>query len=123
MSVSLGNTLKVLILFIHAWSGCDTTSSIYGLGKASIMKKLQKSKHLREICSLFGTDGATQTQICKAGLSLFAVCYGGNAGDSLNHLRYKYVKDRATETATNSESCILPLLTSSLPSKSAEDIR
>ena len=49
------------------------------------MKKLQKSKHLREICSLFGTDGATQAQISEAGLSLFAVCYGGNAGNSLNH--------------------------------------
>ena len=71
MSLSLGNTLKVLILFIHAWSGCDTTSSIYGQEKTSIMKKLQKSKHLREICSLFGTDGATQAQIFKAGLSLF----------------------------------------------------
>ena len=72
MSVSLENTLKVLILFIHAWSGCDTTSSIYGPGKTSIMKKLQKSKHFREICSLFGTDGATQAQISEAGLSLFA---------------------------------------------------
>ena len=100
MSVSLGNTLKVLILFIHAWSGCDTTSSIYGLGKASIMKKLQKSKDLREICSLFGTDGATQAQISEAGLSLFEVCYGGNAGDSLNNLRYeKYMDMVATSTS------------------------
>ena len=97
MSFSLGNILKVLILFIHARSGCDTTSSIYGLGKMSIMKKLQKSKHLIEICSLFGTDGATQAQISEAGLSLFAVCYGGNAGGSLNYLRYeKYMNMFAT---------------------------
>ena len=82
VSVSLGNTLKVLILFIHPWSGCATTSSIYGLGRTSIIEKYQKSKHLREISSLFGTDGVTQAQISEAGLSLFAVCYGGNAGDS-----------------------------------------
>ena len=35
LTLSLGNTLKVLILFIHAWSGCDTTSSTYGMGKTS----------------------------------------------------------------------------------------
>ena len=64
------------------------------------MKKLQKSKHLRQICSLFATDGATQAQISEAGLSLFAVCYGGNAGDSLNHLRYeKYMDMVATSTS------------------------
>ena len=35
LTLSLGNTLKVLILFIHAWSGCYTTSSTYGMGKTS----------------------------------------------------------------------------------------
>ena len=99
LTLSLGNTLKVLILFIHAWSECDTTSSTYGMGKTSIMKKLQNSKHLREISSLFGSEDATQAQIAEAGLTVFALCYGGNAGESLDRLRYdKYMNMIVTNT-------------------------
>ena len=39
------------------------------------------------------SDDATQAQISEAGLWFFAVCYGGNAGDSLNHLRYEKYMD------------------------------
>ena len=73
------------------------------------MKKLQKSKHLREICSLVGTDGATQAQISEAGLSLFAVCYGGNAGDSLNYMRHeKYMGMVARSTSKIEPQRLLP---------------
>ena len=99
ITLSLGSNLKILILFIHAWSGCDTTSSMYGLGKTSIMKKLQNSNHLREISLLFGCEGAKQTQIAQAGLAVFASCYGGKIGDSLDSLRYeKYMSMIATNT-------------------------
>ena len=30
--------IKENILFAHAWSGCDTTSSTYGQGKSTILK-------------------------------------------------------------------------------------
>ena len=73
------------------------------------MKKLQKSKHLREICLLFGTHGATQAQISEAGLSLFAVCYGGNAGDSLNHSCYEKYMDMAATSTSEIEPQRLPL--------------
>ena len=33
ISASLGENMKSLILFVHAWTGCDTTSAIYGQGK------------------------------------------------------------------------------------------
>ena len=51
-TLALGDTLNDLILFIHAWTGCDTTSSTYGHGKTSIWIKLCNSEHLRE-CSSF----------------------------------------------------------------------
>eukprot|EP00794_Sanderia_malayensis_P018452 gene18452-20301_t len=108
ISVSLGNNLKVLILFIHAWSVCDTTSSIYGIGKLSIMKKLKKSKHLRDLCSLFSREGATQARISEAGLLLFAACYGGNIGNSLDHLHYEKYMNMVATSMSNIESQRLP---------------
>ena len=30
------------LLFAHAWSGCDTTSAIFGHGKGELLKHLQK---------------------------------------------------------------------------------
>ena len=51
---SLGHSLQSLILFIHAWSGCDTTSSTYGHGKASTLKRFKKSKPLQQTYLIFG---------------------------------------------------------------------
>ena len=35
------------ILFIHAWSGCDTTRATFGHGITALMKKVQDSKELQ----------------------------------------------------------------------------
>ena len=40
------------ILFIHAWSGCDTTSATYGHGKTILLKKMKESEELRQISFL-----------------------------------------------------------------------
>ena len=38
--ISVNNPLVIKnILFLHAWSGCDTTSATYGQGKGVITKK------------------------------------------------------------------------------------
>ena len=35
--ISAGDVITSHILFIHAWSGCDTTSALYGQGKHDFM--------------------------------------------------------------------------------------
>ncbi len=37
------------ILFVHAWSGCDTVSAIFGQGKTNLLKKLKESEKLKDI--------------------------------------------------------------------------
>ena len=39
--------------FINVFGGCDTTSSVYGPSKLSILKLLEKSKAAREEADLF----------------------------------------------------------------------
>ena len=49
-----------------------------------------------------------RAQISEAGLSLFAVCYGGNAGDSVNHLCYEKYMDIITTSTSKVEPQRLP---------------
>jgi len=37
------------ILFIHAWSGCDTTYAIFGQGKPTLLKKIKESQEFQQI--------------------------------------------------------------------------
>jgi hypothetical protein len=41
---SIGNNTAQQLLAIHAISGCDTTSALYGQGKVSVMKKITRDK-------------------------------------------------------------------------------
>ena len=41
----LGHHLSNHLLFAHAWSGCDTTSAIFGHGKGAITKQLQVCRY------------------------------------------------------------------------------
>jgi len=48
-----GELLTSHILFIHAWSDCDTTSATYGQGKTFLLKKFNKeSEELQHISSI-----------------------------------------------------------------------
>ncbi len=43
----IGEALSLHILFIHAWSGCDTTSAPFGhQGKATLLKKTKESQEI-----------------------------------------------------------------------------
>ncbi len=63
------------LLFLHAWSGCDTTSATFGQGKVSLMKKLKQSEEIQRISQLMMDPGATDEQIGEAGVRLFVICY------------------------------------------------
>lgn len=81
------------LLFIHAWSGCDTTSATFGQGKVGLTKRLTSSTEVQGISQLMMNCDATPDQIGEAGVRLFVIVYGGKASDSLNTLRYaKYME-------------------------------
>ena len=76
------------LLFIHAWSGCDTTSATFGQGKTNLVKKIQAHEEVQHISSLMTNPCSTAEEIGKAGVHLFVVLFGGKQNDSLNFLRY-----------------------------------
>ena len=76
------------LLFIHAWTGCDTTSATYGHGKAIVLKKIHVSEEIQRIAHLMYNYSVTLEEVGRAGIRLFLILFGGKDGDSLNSLRY-----------------------------------
>ena len=50
---TLGNEVSGLILFAHAILGCDSTSRLYGIGKAQSLKLLRNSQDFRRDAKVF----------------------------------------------------------------------
>ena len=41
--------LREHVLFVHAWSGCDTVSAPYGKGKPSFLSQVTKNEELKDV--------------------------------------------------------------------------
>jgi len=48
---TLGDDVCNQLIFIHAYSGCDSTSRIFGIGKKSAFQKLVKSDRVMKSCA------------------------------------------------------------------------
>ena len=77
------------LLFAHAILGCDTTSSVYGLGKGQSLKKLMTDANFRKLAQVFFKPDATKEEIIEAGEEALVVLYKGHAGECLDSLRYR----------------------------------
>ena len=96
-SSCLGDIRKYITL-IHAFAGCDTTSSIYRHGKMRILRLLQKNSTARTVADQFLKADASQEKIGEAGIVLMKLMYGGTLTDTLGSLRYvKYMKIRSAK--------------------------
>ena len=58
------------ILFIHAWSGCDTKSAIFNKGKTALMKQIAiRDCKVLDISSTFDKTDATLEKLKKLELN------------------------------------------------------
>ena len=101
----LDDTTKYLLLFIHAFGGCDTTSAIYDKGKQAVKRLVDRSPEARDLTKVFMNDKADKETIGKTGIALFVLLNGGKTGDYLTSFRYASYMKMAT-----SSSRIIPKL-------------
>ena len=78
--------VKENLLFIHAWSGCDSTSAILGKGKPSFYNLVKKSSVMQGISDTISDYWATRTEVGQASVKAFIQLYGGKS-ESLRQLR------------------------------------
>ena len=85
---TLGSTICRLLPVVHAFSGCDTTSHIYGVGKGVLLKKAIQDSWFRDQLSVFVQD-VSHDRVENAGENIFVSLFSGDADQSLNSLRFQ----------------------------------
>ena len=103
-----GKELASHLLFIHAWSGSDTTSATFGHGKTHLLKKMKQNKEIQQISSLMIDPDVTQEEIGKAGIRLFVLLYDGKREESLNRLRFTKFMEMVSSNKTSLDPQKLP---------------
>jgi len=109
----LGPSVCNHILFIHAVAECDTTSRLYGIGKAATLKKRITINDFREQATVFDKQSASTVEIVSAGEKALVWLCNGKSGDGLDSLRYKRFCEKV---ATSTSHAVKP---ESLPPTSA----
>ena len=70
--------LSESLLFLHAISGCDTTSRPHGIGKVGVLKKYAA---LEESAATFMASESSKVALEKAGERVLLIMYGSQAHD------------------------------------------
>ncbi|CAG2195139.1 unnamed protein product [Mytilus edulis] len=85
----IGPLVCNILPFIHAFSGCDTTSRIFGQGKGTVFKKISTNIKLQDHAAVFCQESNVES-IHKAGEQIFVALYGGLLDvETLDMLRYR----------------------------------
>ena len=85
----LGEDLCYQLPFIHALTGCDTTSRLFGIGKPFALKKIKSDEYLQEQAQIFMSANMTKDVIIKAGEEALVSLYGGIPLEGLDLLRWR----------------------------------
>ena len=80
------------LLFIHAFTGCDTTSFPFSIGKSSAVKKCMTDIDFRDASSKFA-NASNLESVAKAGERAMICLYGGKT-DNLDQLRFRKYKTK-----------------------------
>ena len=94
------------ILFAHAFTGCDTTSSIYRFGQTKILSKLKNSGELKNIVEQFYTRDLTPENVGKAAIQFFELLYSPT--DTLQQIRRKKYEATISEDRSKIDPALLP---------------
>ena len=77
------------LLFVHAATGCDTTSAVYGKGKRLPFRKLQAQPALCTAVQVSNDPQASKNAVAAAGKAFLWVVYGGKIDDNLDVKRHQ----------------------------------
>ncbi|KAJ8348578.1 hypothetical protein SKAU_G00271670 [Synaphobranchus kaupii] len=88
-------------MFIHAVTGCDTTSRIFGIGKKTAFQKFVKGDPvLQSFANAFTVPNQTPEVIDDLGSQVMAVLFGGKCTDSLATMRYNIFSKRVVSASS-----------------------
>jgi len=98
---TLGNDVCTKLLFVHAYTGCDSTSRFFEIGKKAVFQKLLKSDPvMMAFASTFILGNNSSEDISDLGKDLMVNLFGGKSDTTLSSLRHViFTKKVATAKA------------------------
>ncbi|CAH3022720.1 unnamed protein product, partial [Porites evermanni] len=103
----MGPELCLLLPFVHAVSGSDTTSRLYGVGKGAALRKLRSDSAFKEAAYVF-TRQSSLEEIVAAGEKALCCLYGGRPNEGLDVLRYRRFCQKVATSNTTVQVQSLP---------------
>ena len=89
LKLIIGPELCSQLLFIHAFTGCDSTSRIFGIGKKTAFQKLVNSQAtIKKCANCFILPNQTANIIMDLGNKAMAAMFGDDSSSNLEKLRY-----------------------------------
>lgn len=77
------------ILFLHAVTGCDTTSTFFNKGKVKVLNLLENSPDLQSAAAVFKNQNDSVQDIFKHGIKFILAMYGAQKQVvSIDNYRY-----------------------------------
>ena len=92
ISRNFGESLCCALLGLHAFTGCDTTSALKGIGKLKPIKLLQKHQKFEEPFRRLGESWEISGEVLKDIETFTCKLYGKLATNSINTLRLNLLK-------------------------------
>jgi len=87
MRKSLHADVVKCLLTLHAFTGCDTTSRIFSVGKQTAFKRLLSDEQLRSDALLFSSSNLSPNDVEVIGCRVMVQLFGGKVSDTLNTFR------------------------------------
>ena len=104
----LGRPLCNNLLLMHAVTGSDTTSSLYGIGKITALHVFSTVEEISAIMLIFHSTEPCVKSLIQAGEKLICLLYKDNTGLSLDQLRFLIFCKKVSKSVEAVESKTLP---------------
>ncbi|XP_028418322.1 uncharacterized protein LOC114543611 [Dendronephthya gigantea] len=107
------------LFFLHAMTGCDTTSALYRQGKKKAFNLLQKNEELRrEVVSVFNDPTSSPDSVSSAGEKFLLALYSApKSTTSLNDHRHKRFMKAVANCPVNNQMQLAALPPTSAAAK------
>ena len=97
----LGKEICQYLLFLHAFTGSDTTSRIYGVGKKAMLQKIINHDRLLTDCAkVFSLPHQSENLISSNGSMAMLAIFNAKKDDTLSSLRYKLLCKKISNSKT-----------------------
>ena len=103
----MGPELCLLLPFVLAVSGSDTTLRLYGVGKGAALRKLRSDSAFKEAAYVFIRQSSLE-EIVAAGEKALCCLYGGRPNEGLDVLRCRRFCEKVATSNTTVQVQSLP---------------